>query len=258
LKGIQGASSGPRVLVGCAGWNVPQADKQHFPSNGSHLVRYASRLPAVEINSSFYRPHRPATYARWGASVPPAFRFSVKMPREITHRLRLVGTESLLDSFLTEVVALGDKLGCLLLQTPPGLGFDRPVAEHFFKALRQRHAGAVAAETRHPSWFTAEAGQMLAAFRIARVAADPPRALADGEPGGSPEIAYYRLHGSPQIYYSSYTRDYLLNLAACFKERAPSARVIWCIFDNTARGAAAANALMLHDATSRFEVSSDK
>ncbi|HWP34406.1 MAG TPA: DUF72 domain-containing protein, partial [Thermodesulfobacteriota bacterium] len=58
------------VLVGCAGWAIPRAAAGAFPGPGSHLERYARVLPAVEINSSFYRSHRPRTYARWAASVP--------------------------------------------------------------------------------------------------------------------------------------------------------------------------------------------
>ncbi|HEY9423039.1 MAG TPA: DUF72 domain-containing protein, partial [Thermoanaerobaculia bacterium] len=79
----------PRILVGCAGWSLPRAEQAEFPETGSHLERYASRFGAVEINSSFHRPHRPATYARWSASVPASFRFSVKVPKTITHGLRL-------------------------------------------------------------------------------------------------------------------------------------------------------------------------
>src|SRR5256885_13730988 len=88
----------PRSIhVGCAGWSVRADHASHFPAEGSHLQRYAGRFAAVEINTSFYRPHRPATYARWAASVPSDFRFSVKVPKEITHKRRLVDTLELLE-----------------------------------------------------------------------------------------------------------------------------------------------------------------
>src|SRR4051812_32051961 len=83
----------PGLYVGCAGWSVPKEHAGHFPAAGSHLQRYASRFPAVEINSSFYRPHRPATYARWAATVPDRFRFAGKVPREITLPLEGLRTE---------------------------------------------------------------------------------------------------------------------------------------------------------------------
>jgi Protein of unknown function DUF72 len=101
------AAPPPGVYVGCAGWSVPKEHAAHFPAAGSHLQRYAARFPAVEVTSSFYRPHRPATYAKWAAAVPPGFRFSVKLPREVTHRRRLVGTADLLDRLLAEAGALG-------------------------------------------------------------------------------------------------------------------------------------------------------
>jgi uncharacterized protein YecE (DUF72 family) len=240
-----GAATGQCVLAGCAGWSLPKAEQGRFPGEESHLARYAARLPAVEINSSFYRPHRAATYARWRASVPASFLFSVKIPREISHRLRLAGTEAALDAFLAGASGLGDKLGCLLLQMPPSLAFEPRTVESFLRALRDRHTGEVAAEPRHASWFAPRAGSMLAAFRVGRVAADPPRADGDGVPGGSMDVIYYRLHGSPKIYYSSYATGYLRQLAARLRNHAAAAGRAWCIFDNTALGAALPNALDL-------------
>lgn len=233
------------ILVGCAGWSLPRAEQRHFPLEGSHLARYAARLPAVEINSSFYRPHRPSTYTKWAASVPEPFRFSAKVPKTITHLRRLVGAEDLLDAFLPEVTSLGPRLGCLLVQLPPSLDFRPNEAEAFFVALRERYAGAVAAEPRHLTWFGPEADGLLNALRVARVAADPPHAPRGGEPGGWPGMVYYRLHGSPRVYYSNYEPAYLDALASRLDALARSGVPIWCIFDNTALGAASANALDL-------------
>ncbi|MGZ8413013.1 MAG: DUF72 domain-containing protein, partial [Gemmatirosa sp.] len=101
--------------IGTAGWSLPKAEQHAFPGEGTHLERYAARFPAVEINSSFYRPHRPATYARWAASVPADFRFAVKVPRTITHERRLRDVDDLLDAFLGEARGLGASLGCLLV-----------------------------------------------------------------------------------------------------------------------------------------------
>jgi len=83
--------------VGCAGWALTKANQAAFPAEGTHLQRYAGRLNAVEINSSFYRPHRLATYEQWAASVPATFRFAVKLPKAITHDQRLVAADVLLD-----------------------------------------------------------------------------------------------------------------------------------------------------------------
>ena len=231
--------------VGCAGWSLPKAEQAAFPKTGTHLERYAARLPAVEINSSFYRPHRPATYARWAASVPPSFRFAVKVPRAITHDARLADAEGPLDAFLAEATALGAHLGCLLVQLPPSLAFEPAVAGAFLAVLRDRHAGAVAIEPRHASWFTAPVARLLTTRRVARVAADPARVPAAAEPGGGAGTAYFRLHGSPRMYYSAYDDAYLDALARRLRAAAARADAAWCIFDNTALGAATANALGL-------------
>jgi uncharacterized protein YecE (DUF72 family) len=232
--------SPPVVRVGCAGWSVPKEHAARFPEEGSHLERYARRFPAVEINSSFYRPHRPATYARWAASAPPGFRFAVKVPREITHGRRLADPEEALDRFLAECGALEDALGPLLVQLPPSLAFDGVIAASFFDALRERFAGEVVCEPRHPSWFQPEAEHVLVGRQVARVAADPAPSAA--QPGGWEGLVYYRLHGSPRVYYSAYSEPYLAALAATLREAARSAPV-WCIFDNTALGAATDDAL---------------
>ncbi len=232
------------VRVGCAGWAIPKGHAPRFPAEGTHLARYAGRLPAVEINSSFHKPHKPGTYARWAASVPGDFRFAVKVPKEATHTRRLVDTQDVLERFLPEATALGDKLGPLLVQLPPSLASDADVAEPFFAALRERFGGAVVIEPRHPSWFEAAAERLMVTSRLARVAADPAVADAAGVPGGWGGLVYYRLHGSPKIYYSDYPAEYLDALAAKLAAAARSAPV-WCVFDNAAAGAATANALGL-------------
>jgi uncharacterized protein YecE (DUF72 family) len=233
------------VLIGCAGWTLPAAVQPAFPAEGRHLQRYAARFPAVEINSSFHRPHRPSTYARWSESVPPGFRFCVKLPKTITHTLRLRDADDALAAFLAEASALGEKLACLLVQLPPSLAFDAEVAARFFGLLREKSSVAAVCEPRHATWFAPAVDALLDGWRIARVAADPARVPAAAEPGGWRGMTYVRLHGSPRTYYSSYTDDYLDALAPRLAVEAEAGRETWCIFDNTAAGAAAQNALDL-------------
>ena len=235
----------PRILVGCAGWSLPRAEQAELPDSGSHLERYASGFEAVEINSSFHRPHRPATYARWSASVPESFRFSVKVPKTITHGLRLQNTGGLLDTFLAEVAGLGDKLGCFLVQLPPSLVFEPDAAASFFADLRSRSPAPLACEPRHASWFDSSADDLLRDLEVARVAADPARVPEAGEPGGWRGMSYYRLHGSPRMYYSAYSEEYIVALASRIRADAAAGRNVWCIFDNTTLGAATRNALDL-------------
>jgi uncharacterized protein YecE (DUF72 family) len=222
--------------------------KQHagaFPGEGSHLERYAQRLSAVEINSSFYRPHRPATYERWAASVPSGFRFSAKVPREITHTRRLVDVAEPLDRFLGEVRALGAALGPLLVQLPPSLRYDQAAAERFFVSFRERFDGQLACEPRHETWFGDAAEALLANHRIARVAADPAVVPQAAQPGGCPGLLYIRLHGSPKVYYSAYSPEAVEATAGSLRAASAEAQDRWCIFDNTALGEATGQALDL-------------
>lgn len=237
------------ACIGCAGWALPPGGDPRLAGPGSHLERYARVFPATEINSSFHRPHRASTYAKWAEATPEGFRFSVKIPKAITHGAGLANAKALLDEFLAPLAALGRKLECLLVQLPPKLEFDAAVAGRFLRMLRRRHGRAIALEPRNATWFAPRAEELLRELRIARVAADPPRTSTGCEPGGWPGFVYYRLHGSPRMYYSSYEEARLDALA---RELAAQ-RAAWCIFDNTAGRAAVANALYLLQRTREIE-----
>ena len=232
-----------QIFSGCAGWSLNRQHADDFPAAGSHLQRYAAVFNAVEVNSSFYRSHRPQTWVRWAGSVGNGFRFSVKMPRAISHEQRLLHCEPLLDAFFNECFGLGDKLGCLLLQLPPSLDYQPDRADRFFDALRQRFGGPLVIEPRHASWGNAQ--QQLVDYRIAQVAADPVRPGFDAQPSGWPGLQYWRLHGSPQIYHSAYSHAYLQQLSAILRRASAAGISPWCVFDNTASGAALDNALTL-------------
>jgi uncharacterized protein YecE (DUF72 family) len=227
------------IYAGTAGWNIPRAHKERFPADGPGLSRYAAVLNAAEINTSFYRPHAVKTYERWAAAVPGSFRFSVKMPKVISHERALTRSREPLERFLEEIGGLGPQLGALLLQLPPKHAFDARRVGRFFELLRARHDGPVVCEPRHGTWTTDAASKLLVKFRVARVAADPPRASGLESPGGWSGLLYYRWHGSPRPYFSSYSADQLEGLATTLNASGGDA---WCIFDNTGSGSAAANA----------------
>lgn len=235
------------IYLGTAGWSIPRQSAGGFPADGSSLERYAARLPVAEINSSFHRPHRLATWARWHDSVPASFRFSVKVPKLITHQHRLVGCEAPLDAFVAQAETLGEKLAVLLVQLPPKLEFDAREAMAFFEAVRRRSSAAIACEPRHLSWFADEADRLLTEAHVARVAADPAICTAAARPGGWRDLSYWRLHGSPVIYRSSYA-DRIDRYKGLLSADADAGRRVWCIFDNTASSAAAGDALALADA----------
>jgi len=234
-----------RLFIGCAGWSIPASEKTSFPKHGSHLQRYATQFTAVEINSSFYRPHRGATYARWAETAGDDFRFSVKAPRTITHEAKLRPDPLDVERFVTEINHLGAKLGCMLVQFPPSLRWEPLAGREFFETLRKWIVAPIACEPRHKSWFTDEVEKVLTEFYISRVVADP-CLVAGGEiPGGWTSFVYYRLHGSPRTYYSTYDTDYLASLTRTIQKHIKAKQTCWCIFDNTAAGAASRNALDL-------------
>jgi uncharacterized protein YecE (DUF72 family) len=187
-----------------------------------------------------------ATWERWRDSVPDDFRFSVKAPKTITHQAKLVGCENLLTDFLEQAHILGDKLAVLLVQLPPKLELDIAAASIFFEGLRSRTGAMIACEPRNASWFTDAGGKLLADLHVARVAADPAITEVAAVPGGWSGLSYWRLHGSPRVYRSSYSNR-LPVYAAALANAAERGSECWCIFDNTASSAATRDALGLMD-----------
>jgi uncharacterized protein YecE (DUF72 family) len=237
-----------RTFIGTAGWSIPKLYAENFPSVGSHLERYGAIFPVTEINTSFYRHHRRSTYERWAASVPDHFRFSVKAPKSVTHS-DWIAISAELDAFLAEIDGLGKKLGPVLVQLPPKRVFSMAEADRFLATIRSRLDGNIAVEPRHASWFLPTVDALLQKHRISRVAADPPPAVDADKAGGWRGLTYTRLHGSPDIYRSTYSEDQLKLLADdMITDLATDA---WCIFDNTASYAATGDALALENILAR-------
>ncbi len=127
-------ASGER-RIGTAGWALPPDVRDRFAAGATQLERYASRFNCVEINSSFYRPHRASTYERWARTVPDDFRFALKVPKEITHVRRLVDVDDEVERFLDASAALGHKRDVLLVQLPPSFAYDDVVVPAFLHAI---------------------------------------------------------------------------------------------------------------------------
>jgi uncharacterized protein YecE (DUF72 family) len=229
------------VRVGIAGWSNPPSQRGDRRPNESHLAYYAARFSCVEINSSFYKAHQAATYRRWRDETPPEFRFSVKMPRSITHEAGLRRAAREVSRFYEEIAHLRPKLTAVLVQLPPTLEFNLRSMRAFFKTVPRTRGIAITCEPRHVSWFSAAADAALRELHVTRVAADPARCAGAGDAGGARRVAYYRWHGTPRMYYSKYSDAQL----QAFAKKVSRSRVkeVWCIFDNTARFAAWDDAL---------------
>ena len=233
------------VRVGTAGWSIPSAAAFRFDSAGTHLERYSRQLCCAEINSSFHRPHAAATYAKWHDSTPPGFQFAVKMPRTITHERKLQDAQELFVTFLEQTEGLAEKRGPILVQLPPSLSFDASVVTRFLDEVRTVYKGTMVCEPRHATWFSPEVASLLDGYGISRVAADPPPVPEATAPAGWARLAYFRLHGSPRTYWSRYDENAIATLAGTLFRTI--AEQVWCVFDNTASGAAIENAWELRE-----------
>ncbi len=224
-------------VIATAAWSIPRAVAAAFPEEGSGLARYAAVFSGVEVNSTFYRRHKTSTFERWAASTPAGFRFAVKLPREITHERAMKDIGQPFGVFLQDIAPLGEKRGPLLCQLPPSLRFDRERFEAAFAAMRALDQGPIMIEVRHRSWASEEALALLRRYAIDRVLADPALVWPASDFRELPH--YVRLHGKPRVYYSSYSDAEIRAFAELL---GPDS---WCVFDNTASGAAIENALTM-------------
>lgn len=224
-------------VIATAAWSIPKTVAAAFPEEGSGLARYAAVFDGVEVNSTFYRRHKVSTFERWAASTPEGFRFAVKIPREITHRRAMADIREPYATFLQDIAALGGKRGPLLCQLPPSLRFDPVRLEAAFDTMRALDRGPLVIEVRHGSWASEDAIGLLRRYSIDRVLADPAPVWPASDFREAPR--YVRLHGKPTVYYSSYSGAEIAAFSALLGADS------WCVFDNTASGAAIRNALTM-------------
>ena len=162
-----------RLFAGTSGFSYKEWKGKFYPANQPDrqmLAFYASRLPAVEINNTFYRMPTREALEGWAAQVPPSFTFALKAPQRITHRERLEKSDDSLRAFLGVASVLGPRLGPLLFQLPPFQRKDLPRLEAFLGKLP---AGVRAAfEFRHPSWFEDDVYDVMRARGAALVGGD--------------------------------------------------------------------------------------
>jgi uncharacterized protein YecE (DUF72 family) len=230
------------MRIGTAGWNIPAAFQASFPEEGSHLIRYSQVLNAVEINSTFYKFHQAKTFERWALDTPADFQFSIKLHQSFTHDCDLKPKVRELNEFISGVHYLGPKWRVLLLQFPGKMIFHANKMNRFYELIRKKFDGHIVIEPRNETWLSKDSKKLLKDFKISKVIADPercPSSLKTVTTAGG--LVYYRLHGSPVIYRSSYSHAYLRRL----KSELQGYKNAWCIFDNTTFGDATGNALEL-------------
>jgi uncharacterized protein YecE (DUF72 family) len=229
------------IYVGTAAWGIPKEFKPNFPIRKSILESYSQVFNAVEINTSFYREHKSSTYAKWREMTTKEFKFSVKLWQQFTHKERL--SLPALENFqrvLEGMSHLEEKLAVVVVQLPPSLSFQAKVAENFFITLRKYYKGQLVLEPRHESWNQDKVWNFMKDLKINKVMADPELCPYRGQ--SIFDCAYFRLHGTPEVYKSNYD---LARLKSYHQELTtyPDKIAKWCIFDNTTFGFATKNAL---------------
>ena len=160
-------------LAGTSGFSYKEWKGTFYPedlSSADMLAWYASRLPAVEINNTFYRMPRESVLEGWADSVPESFRFVLKASRRITHFKRLHGAEEETGYLLRTASTLGERLGAMLFQLPPNMKQDVERLNRFLDGLGD--PGRIAFEFRHPTWFDEATYECLRAHGTAMCVAD--------------------------------------------------------------------------------------
>jgi uncharacterized protein YecE (DUF72 family) len=162
-----------RILAGTSGFSYKEWKGSFYPEDlpASEMLRfYASRLPGVEINNTFYRMPRAEMLAQWAEQVPDGFRFALKASQRITHQKRLKEATDSVDYFFKTAETLGDRLGPVLFQLPPNFQKDVSRLSDFVRALPP--GSRCAFEFRHDSWYDEETFEVLRSARCALCQAD--------------------------------------------------------------------------------------
>ncbi|NMR21072.1 DUF72 domain-containing protein [Cellulomonas fimi] len=266
------------VRVGISGWRYAPWRGSFYPRGlpqRAELEYASAHLNSIEINGSFYSLQRPASYQAWYAQTPPGFVFAVKGPRFVTHMKKLADVEAPLANFFASgVLALGDKLGPVLWQLPPMLGFDAARLAAFFDLLPRTTADAARLATRHDArlegraWTTTDADRPLRhALEVRHASYEQPAfvellrahdiGLVVADTAGkwpfmldvTSDFVYVRLHGAEELYVSGYD-DAALDawadrVRAWSAGNAAAERDVYVYFDNDVKVRAPFDAMAL-------------
>jgi uncharacterized protein YecE (DUF72 family) len=264
------------IRIGISGWTYPPWRGTFYPRGlpqRRELAYVAERMNSVEVNGTFYALQRRSSFVAWAEQTPPDFEFAIKGGRFLTHMKKLAGVETPLANFLASgVLALGPKLGPMLWQLPPNLGFDPDRLAGFFELL-PRTAGRAAElaaghdaritaerelvttehpehrirhglEVRHESFRNPAAVELLRSYDIATVVGDNPGKWPILEEVTS-DFMYVRLHGDTELYASGYTDEALDRWADKIRSWTAAGQDVYVYCDNDAKVRAPYDAMAL-------------
>lgn len=230
-----------KIFIGTSGWSYGHWEGIFYPEDlkqNEKLVYYAQYFDTVEINSSFYHLHRPATYANWYKKTPKDFLFAVKGSRFISHVKKMNQPQEPLKNFFDSIKPLKEKQGPILWQFPPNFKLNLERLKNFIKFLNKKYKYTF--EFRHESWFCQEVYNLFKKHNISLCLASTPS--YPYEEVITANFVYCRLHGSKSLYASKYTPSELKEWAKKIKKWK---KTCYIYFDNDAQGYAVENALEL-------------
>lgn len=234
------------IRIGTSGWHYEHWRGVFYPPElpaGDRLRFYCGTFDTVEINNSFYRLPGEAAVRRWRETVPDGFLFAVKGSRFITHMKKLRDAEAPLSAFLCRMGLLGDRLGPVLFQLPPGWRVNASRLREFLRLLPSGNRYAF--EFRDPSWFHPEIyreleryGYAFCQYQLGELVS-PDVVTAD--------FVYVRLHGPGGPYRGRYGEEGLAPWIKRMEIFLGRGLDLYCFFDNDERGYAVMDALLLKD-----------
>lgn len=203
------------VRTGCSSFSVGFWKGVFYPEGlppKEYLAYYSQHLRAVEVNTTFYGRPTEKTLGNWFANTPDEFRFFIKMPKTITHEKRLVNTKADSAEFCLHIAGgLRHKLAGFLYQLPPSFKYSTENLERVLATVDGLYQNVV--EFRHESWWTAEVQEILSENKITFCGVSFPGHIPDDIITNREDLGYYRLHGVPGLFKSSYSDEFLQQLA---------------------------------------------
>lgn len=240
------SAAGPnemQIHVGCSGWFYSHWRGLFYPiqepTTKNWFGYYANVFGTVELNAPFYRWPTPPTIRRWKRDAPPNFIYSVKVNQRITHELRMVRTQRLVQEYYQIAPTLGDKMGCFLFQFPPSYHFSASRLKSIVTQLDPAQRNVV--EFRHRSWWREVVYRTLVEHHISFCSISAPRLPEVVLP--NQRLLYVRMSGKTRWYHHDYSAADLQLWRN--RIRASGAEETWIYFNNDRDGFAIKNALML-------------
>lgn len=240
----------PSYFIGCSGFSFRDWKGVFYPPElppRKWFEYYCTQFNTLELNVTFYRMPTLKAFETWYEQSPADYRFAVKAPRQVTHykKFNAEAQPILADFYGTVREGLRDKLGPVLFQLPPKAEYTPELAERLIESLDPDFNNVT--EFRHPSWWEAEPQRLLTKHNVAFVGQSypPPLELPDDVIANT-DTLYYRLHGVPELYKSSYSREFLARIAADIKA-AKHVKQAYVFFNNGIGGVGAQDARVMQE-----------